>query len=445
MRLKSNIFLVFGFVILFFLMIACSPYLHKLDLRSPENISTQIHDVLEKDYPFTTHKKIDWDQFSSEISQLSEKNKVYSQDYLNMREIVYRLPDSRINLVSKKDNSLKEEETGGYIGFDIAYTPLGDYFISRIDSSSRAWDIGMRPGHQILAWNQKLISEIIDSFPLRWGFHPTNPDMRQLLACHFLSRGKAGSSVEVFYVNSKENNKGVRLTFEKEKQLDYPFLIGINSHQDKKKKNFILLSDSLAYLRIDKFTPSSLRYFNNKVLGTISDIKGLIIDLRENAGGYDPIAVKIAGHFITQSRTYEESFIKEGDNIRIINTLTAQPDAPQVLTNIIILTGPLTMGVAEGFAKLLQKEDHVRLLGSWHTAGSFSLPGGQLKLGNGIRLNYPIGGSMDENHKIIIEAGERAQGISPDIFIPLDKETTIQMANGLDILLSEAINHIWLR
>ncbi len=444
MSLKTNIYLCLSIVIPCLLLTSCSPYLHKLDLDSLENKSTQIHEVIKKDYPFTDHKKIDWGLFSSGISQLSNKNNIHKQDYLKMREIVYKLPDARINLVSKKDKSLQEEETGGYIGFDIANTPQGNYFISRIDSSSKAWEVGMRPGYQIIGWNQKLISDIIESFPLRWGFHPATDEIRHLLACHYLSRGKEGSSAEVFYVNSKENNKGVRLTFEREKQINYPFTIGIISHQDKKKNGFQLFSDSLAYLRIDQFTPSSLRYFNNKVLSALNEITGLIIDLRENTGGYDPIAVKIAGHFATQSRTYEEAFIKEGDDIRIINTLISQPEAPQVLTNIIILTGPLTMGVAEGFAKLLQKEDHVRLLGSWSTAGSFSLPGGQLKLGDGIRLTYPIGGSMDENHKIIIEAGERAQGIRPDIFIPLNKKMIIQMANGVDVLLAEAINHIWI-
>ena len=189
--------------------------------------------------------------------------------------------------------------------------------------------------------------------------------------------------------------------------------------------------------------PADLVFFRRKVLESFSSMSGLIIDLRNNTGGYDPIAVSIANHFLTQRRLYEESFLKEGTDLHIIEVLESEPGRIHFAGNVIILTGPLTMGVAEGFARLLKKEEHINTLGSWNTAGSFSLPGGQIKLGHGYKFNYPVGGSMDSSHRIIIETDHKgAGGVNPDIHIPPTRDIILQMQKGTDILLHEAISHI---
>ena len=176
----------------------CSPYFHSVKSDLPDNNNDnnaeQLASFIKNDYPFTRHKNIEWDNFSSELYSFLPESGPSEQDYLNMRELIYNIPDARLNISSKNDRSLKALETSGSLGFEIAFSPPDQYYVSRIDSQGEAWKKGIRVGNSIIGWNQTLISEAITSFPLRWGYHPASPEMERLLACHFLTKGKPGSS-----------------------------------------------------------------------------------------------------------------------------------------------------------------------------------------------------------------------------------------------------------
>jgi len=400
----------------------------------------EIAGILNDQYPFTIHKNIHWDDFSTGFSKHLSDESLSDQNYLIMRELIYRIPDARLNLSFRKDNKLRKAETSGYIGFDLAYSPDGYYFVCSIDSQGEAWSKGIREGYQVAGWNRLPVSRAIEEFPLRWGFNPATGEMRQLLACHYLCRGEPGSSAEIFYVNEQENTKGVRINFTPRETPPVPAYIGIPEKTGDKPFEFRLLNDSLGYLRLDKFTPRELRLFRRNVVPYFEKLSGLIIDLRENSGGYDHIAVDIAGYFVSESRFYEESFIRNGEDILTIGHLESTPADPGFRSGVIVITGPLTMGVAEGFANLIRQEENIRTIGCWNTAGSFSLPGGRIKLGKSLRLYYPIGGSMDEGHNIIIESqGDGSGGLKPDIHIPPDKELIIRILKGHDALIEESV------
>jgi C-terminal processing protease CtpA/Prc len=420
----------------------CSPYIHNIsDERQSADLSG-IHEILENEYPFTDHKGLDWHIFTEDLISVLNNNEDPGAAYLDARCLVYDIPDSRINLYSPKDKTLRKTHTSGFIGFELGYTDQDIFFIASIDSQSIAWERGLRPGFEIIGWNQKQIFEAVKSFPLMWGFHPATDEFRKLLSCHYLCRGETGSTVEVFYINDQENSKGIRLELQEGEEAEFPSYVGIPNMMQKEKAVFEVLENDIGYYRINQFSPSILSHFRKHVIDELNRLSGLIIDLRQNLGGYDPVAVQIANHLISEVRLYEESFILEDGDYHIFGSHVAEPREPGFKKNIILLTGPLTMGVAEGFVRLVQEEDYVRTLGSWNTAGSFSLPGGQIKLGNGLKLNYPIGGALDEDHNIMLEAGEWFHGINPDIFIPPTKELILLMANGYDLLLEEAMGHI---
>ena len=436
--LKKNI----SILILAGFLAGCSPYIHKIKAPGSVLAEHQLHEILEEEYPFTEHKGIDWHQFAHEMQVLLVGNSFNEEAYLKTRYRVYNMPDSRLNIFSNQDDELRKQQTSGYIGFELAFSPPNNYFVARIDSQSEAWDKGIRQGFQIIGWNGKHIRDAIDSYPLAWGFNPSTDELRKVLSCHWVCRGKAGTTAEIFFINEQENNKGVRLSFTEETESDFPSYIRIPTKTLDKKHEFRLISEGIGYLRMDHFIPSSISFFRNEVVDKLAGLNGLIIDLRENSGGYDGVAVQIAGHFITETRLYEESFILNKGEYNIFGSHLAEPAEAAFTKNIILLTGPMTMGVAEGFANILKDEEHIRTLGSWNTAGSFSLPGGQIKLGKGIKLNYPVGGGLDENHNIILESGKWIKGIYPDVYIPPTKEFIMLKANGYDILLEEALAHI---
>ena len=216
----------------------CSPYFHKLDLTSGGRTTDSLAGIMEAEYPFTTHKQIDWELFSNRLGSLFPLSGPGDDDYLKIRDLIYKLPDARINITGKKDRYLIKEETSGYLGFDLAHHPPDQYFVSRIDSQSDAWAKGIRAGDMIVGWNRMHIKEAVSSFPLRWGYHPAHNEKRLLLSCHYMSRGKRGSSVEIFFVNEQGNNKGVRISYEKDSFNPVPQYLGIIGKDNDRKKEF---------------------------------------------------------------------------------------------------------------------------------------------------------------------------------------------------------------
>ncbi len=434
---------------------ACNPYktvIRKHDLISQStsqstnitnSLSTCIVEQLKISYPFTGHKAIQWDAFEAGLQEHLNCPQLSDTAYLKIRELFFSLPDASLNISRAGDKQLMKAETAGYCGFEIAKDDAGNYFVCSIDSSSDAWIKGLRQGDKILGWNGSSIHQVVQNTALRWGYHPAGINFREILQQHYLSRGPAGSSTELFYESATGNTRGIRVNFESE-PLEYaPAYIGIPAGGSKKE--FTVTNSKLGIWTIPAFTPAVLQQFRKHILPELSSMEGLIIDLRENSGGNDAIAASLTEYFISDKRLYESTLIRDLDTDiwTDLGDIHAHPVENAFTKPVIILIGPLCTGAGEGFARIMQMEDHIRTLGIWNTKGSFSYPGGVIKIQGKFTIHYPIGMSLDENRIILIESpGDYGGGIYPDIRIPARKEILMSLSSGYDILIDEAIAHI---
>lgn len=222
-----------------------------------------------------------------------------------------------------------------------------------------------------------------------WGIHPANLEFRKILQDHFLMRDPVGSSCELFYETSTGNSKGIKISFN-EMEIDFiPEVLKIPAL--KTNTNTFLKIGSYGVWTITEFTPQTRMEFLGITLPELNNLKGLIIDLRQNRGGHDAIAAELAAYFIKEETLYEETRIKD------INTgawqdlghIIAYPQKNSTFHfPIIILISPLCNGTGEGFVNILQKEENIQTLGM----------------------------SLDENGYILLESpGDYGGGIFPDI------------------------------
>lgn len=432
-----------GFLIILFL-ISCNPYRTVIRQPSAHEKAGKILDILENNYPFSAHKSIDWERYSNELSELLQEPYSASK-YLNIRELIYQIPDARINLTSPDDNSLLKSDLGGYAGFDLFQLPDGSTRVIKIDSSSAAFQRGLRIGDRIAGWNGTAISEVLEEKKLRWGLHPATPANYRIFRDHFMTRGPVGTSLELFYESASGNSRGIRIPFEKTEPVLVPDYLGI-PETNKPGFNEFYRHEKLGVWTLSDFSPASQSRFLKNIVPQLSALDGLIIDLRENRGGYDGIAAQIASYFISENRQYEETLIRdvEEGSWQDLGIIESRPN-PQFTFQkpVILIIGPLCNGSGEGFARLLLLEENIQSLGLWNTAGSFSYPGGNIKLPGKFSLYYPIGMSLDEEGSIVLESsGAYGGGIYPDIRIPVNLKILAQLAAGQDVMMDEAIFHL---
>ena len=70
--------------------------------------------------------------------------------------------------------------------------------------------------------------------------------------------------------------------------------------------------DGIGYINIYRLSDAGLPEAFDDVLGQMADTKGLIIDLRFNGGGSEPLGCEIAGRFLDRTRVYSLSQFRNG-------------------------------------------------------------------------------------------------------------------------------------
>ena len=198
-------------------------------------------------------------------------------------------------------------------------------------------------------------------------------------------------------------------------------------------------SRKFGYIRILELEGVSKRRLTaalDKIARDFRDLKGIIIDIRDNPGGEDSIAIAIINRFCDRKRVAFHRKTKIGpgkDDFTPLKTWYLEPQGDVQFTRpIVLLTCDSVFSGGEAFALAIKELPHVTIIGD-HTNGIFSY---QLekKLPNGWEycLSYQVYLSAD----MVCYEGK---GVPVDIEV-FNKKADIE--NGIDPLITRALEVI---
>ncbi|MEO1449927.1 MAG: S41 family peptidase, partial [Bacteroidota bacterium] len=197
-----------------------------------------------------------------------------------------------------------------------------------------------------------------------------------------------------------------------------------------------LIGNDIGYIYLPEIhdIPDDWDGYLTAVLEGFSNTKGLIIDARDNDGGEDESARRIAGYLTDIERPYMRSQYKIGpgpDDYAPWREWSIIPvtDKPY-LKPIILLTNRYTFSAGETFTLAMRTIPHVTIMGDT-TGGGFS-DAVERQLPNGWLYRMSVGDYRDQDG-----ISYESFGVPPDIRLV---NTTEDLENNVDNVLEAAID-----
>lgn len=193
-------------------------------------------------------------------------------------------------------------------------------------------------------------------------------------------------------------------------------------------------NDGLGYLAMASLTIESQQQLNELLdaIEGLFDCPGIVIDLRPNGGGAEPVAQAIAGMFTDQKRLYAKHQFRSGPKHSDLGPpqtreLSPTPERSTYLKPIVCLIGPKTMSSGEGMALMFQSMPQCTLIGQ-PTRGASGNPQ-PIQLPNGVAVWYSRWVSLSPDGKPI-----EGVGVVPAV--------KVKHEDGKERILEKAIEHL---
>lgn len=193
--------------------------------------------------------------------------------------------------------------------------------------------------------------------------------------------------------------------------------------------------DSIGYLRYGSFTQRFDASYIDLVIARFSNLKGMIIDVRSNGGGFSSMADLLASRFADRQRLAYRSMVKNGPGRRDFSApvdVYIKPEGERQFTKpVIILTNRRSYSATTFFVAKMLALPHVRIVGDW-TGGGAGTPVGA-ELPNGWTVRYSATQTLLPNGFNIED------GIPPHIRVDMTEADRLQ---GKDTILERALREL---
>jgi|GEM_PF-2793393 len=209
-----------------------------------------------------------------------------------------------------------------------------------------------------------------------------------------------------------------------ERNYDMKYLAQAVPHWQKRNDNVLTgrFDDGIGYIMIkswggttdDDYAP----VFD--ALKEMAECRGIIIDVRANAGGSEPWAEKVAGCFVDKEVVYAKDISRRSSSPSgwsEVRERVLKPNAsgPQYRGKVAVLMGRACMSACEGFLLMMRQVPGCVLVGE-RSYGASGNPKPH-ELGNGVTVWVPSWKAMDAKGNYF-----ETQGIMPDIRIAAKRD-----------------------
>ena len=405
-------------------------------------------EFLRSEYAFSgiTGKQPDWDHLVTELRprvDQAEKGQDAAAFYAALRDFTYAFKDGHVGIDGGEfARSDFRANYSGSVGFTVRILDDKQVFVNSLLAGASAEAAGMKLGAIITQFNEMPVLDAIKSQPLFFGNQSSDVNILYSQAVT-LTRIIPGGQATVAFTNPDGQKKIVTLTAVSEVDSLLKDL-GYNKSAGLVPVELRILTDNgldIGYIKVNtniddlnlmiRLYERALKKFEEQ------KITGIIVDLRNNAGG---VPLGMAGYLTNQSiqlgqfeyfDSAKGKFIPKGDRRKFT---VKQPQYH--FDKIAVLVGMNCASACELEAYGLGQLPGAVIVGQYPSAGiEAEVSKGQVKMPEGIGMQFPTGRIVNPDGSLFLEG----VGVKPMIKVPVNAANVL--SNG-DLVLQTAVTFI---
>ncbi len=415
------------------------------DLSYTEAFDALVEEFRES-YAFSDIKELDWDALKEEYMPLFEEAEEDGSaiDYRRaLRSFLWEIPDGHVSGGFVQGDFV--EAISGGIGMGIRDVDDGRTIVNYLLDGGPAADAEILIGAEIVAINGVTVTNYVDD-SVAWSAPFSTDHVERLQKLRYATRFPANSEVEIAYINPEESDV-VTATLATVQEFDSfsqsSFFTGRTGLE--LPVEFEILDEGIGYVEITGFLDNQLLTVQlwERMIQNLNEnnIDSLVIDMRQNGGGFGFLADMMAAYFFDEalitgnSEQFDEElgeFVTKPENAR---SFILPPDRSLYYDGqITVLVGPACASACEFFSFDLTLQNRAVIVGQYPSAG---LGGGvnDLRMPEGESVRYTVGRAIGPDGNIHIEG----IGVQPNIVVPVTEET---LFTDEDVVLQTAIDYL---
>jgi C-terminal processing protease CtpA/Prc len=270
-----------------------------------------------------------------------------------------------------------DDHIGGRLGMRLAELDNGDVIVISVTDGLPADEAGIELGATILEWNGQSPVEAAGEEQLLFG--ASSEHARHLQQYEFLTRGPLDDEVTVTFANPDSDEETVDLTYSEDIESRDFFAntdvsLGADYDPAQLPVDASLLDTGIGYIKINTFSTDPLLMTNawDTAITTLNQLGavGLIIDVRDNGGGYGNLPLYIAGSFYDEPFEFNELYYidEQGNNI-LTDTEEVVPNEVQWDAPVALLIDESCASACEIFSAAMAENPDHQIVGYTPTAG----------------------------------------------------------------------------
>ena len=414
-------------------------------------------DYLEKNYIMNYWKKMDYNKLKEEglvLVKEAEQTGNIDKYYEALNNLVDAHHDGHMGLSFYNENEYILNKIKQFNDYGLSLITLDDETTIAVDVEN---NLEIKNGDIITKWNGVPINEAIDNVKIP--ISEALIDNEKIMKTFYLA-GVGEDTVTVSYINA--NDEEITTTLNKiDSNLPRALksFSTFNHTKDDKEYDYKMLNNNIGYLKIGveetntisdgvSYLTGNHKVAREKFRTSLRELKKqgmtkLVIDIRNNAGGYEEVSTALASLF-TKEKMYAFSLgIKKQKNLTSIVDRYVLADGEFSDIEVLVLTGMRCGSAGDGMVLYLSRIKGITIAGLTNPAGINQETGGLIFMPEGAVIMYPVGLILDQNGNPNIDIDDTRISRTPlDIKIPLNKEAALKIFNGIDYELEWAIEYL---
>src|SRR5262245_13257305 len=374
----------------------------------------QVWRAINDNYYDRNFNGVDW-RVQRDVFRTQAEAATTSADlYRVLRQMIGRLGDAHTRIYSPEEGFDRYKPTGTSVGV-IVRRIEGKPIVVSVEPGSDAYRLGIRPGYTVLRIDGLPIDKKLEQIRSDVGDSSTQTAL-ELQSYDRIFSGVPDKSVAVTFVDPAGNKVPVTLI---RKYVEYQRRVIVRE-----------LPYKIGYIELNGFGPEIEKEFDY-AMQYVQGTRGLILDLRNNGGGFVTTVGQVASYFFDEETDLGEFITRQGRSTRRrtqrLRTLYREP--------LTVLVSSRSASGSEIFAAAMQERKRALILGtSQTTCGCLLGVSRTLKLLDGGKLNI-----SDTDYRTALGRRIEGTGVKPDLLVDV---LTTDLYSGRDRALDVAVDRL---